>query len=436
MKTQKIIYIKRKIEINDYLKEFIFSNINYRRKIWNLFVEEYYRCNEDWDLFNTVEIASRLTRDIDKERRYTEEYYASDIVKSVHMDVNNAMDRIKKRTMEEHKHFSLRFKSFDKYRGSFRVRTCNELNKKGNLKGKVHIKDDFTFRFRASKDNHFNVTLKESLYDEKIGDTYRILDKHKNLKCYFHDEDIKQIVFSHELGQFYISLCINVTYVNKKKDIKNRNKLAGIDLGIHNPITLYDGTDTYSINMGNKRLNKLHYLERRCNRLQKIMDRKMEENLKRHKLDPNYNIYTRSYERVRRKFRRTWKRIYDIRRDWRRKTAKIICNTYKNIVVDKFKQPTKDDHKDLPNKVSRYINHYNRKHAMYLFTEVLIHDCVKYGCNFIEAPKYTTRTCSCCGHRNPKLPLSQRIFTCEECEYTDDRDVNAAINCYDAYQNH
>ena len=236
MKTQKIIYIKRPIEVNDYLRNFIFSNINYRRKIWNLFVEEYYRCNEDWYKFNTSQIASRLTHDIDKERRYTDEYYASDIVKSVHMDVNVAMDRIKKRTIEEHRHFSLNYKSFDKYRGSFKVRTCNELNKKGNLKGKVHIKDDFTFRFRASKDNHFTITLKESLYDEKIFDQYRILDEHKNLKCYFYDEDIKQIVFMHELGQFYISLCINVTYVNKKKDIKNRNEIAGIDLGIHNPI--------------------------------------------------------------------------------------------------------------------------------------------------------------------------------------------------------
>ena len=433
MKTQKIIYIKKPIQVNDYLREFIFSNINYRRKIWNLFVEEYYRCNEDWNEFDTNAIASRLTHDIDKERKETNEYYASDIVKAVYSDVNTAMKIIKKRTMEEHRHFSLRFKSFDRYRGSFRVRTSNELNKKGNLKGKIHIKNDKTFQFRASNNNHFDITLNESLYDEKILDEYRFLDKHGNLKCYFHDKDIKQIVFIHELGQFYISLCIEVTYVNKKKEIKNRNELAGIDLGIHNPITIYDGSNTYSINMGDKRLNRINYLERRCNRLQKIMDRKKEENKKKHKLDPNYNIYTRSYERVRRKFRRTWKRIQDIRKDWRRKTAKIICNTYQNIVVDEFKQPTKDDYKILPRKVSRYINHYNREHAMYLFTEVLKHDCIKYGCKYIEAPKYTTRTCSCCGHKNPKLPLSQRIFTCKECGYTDDRDVNAAINCYDSY---
>ena len=433
MKTQKIIYIKRKIQVDNYLREFIFSNINYRRKIWNLFVEEYCKCNEDWNKFKTSEITSKLIYSIDKERKETNKYYASDIVKAVYSDVNAAMKRIKKKTIEEHRRFSLRFKSFDGYKGSFKVRTSNELNKKGNLKGKIHIKNDKTFQFRASRDNHFDITLNESLYDEKIGDEYRFLDKHGNLKCYFHDEDIKQIIFSHELGQFYISLCIKVTYVIKKKDIKNRNELAGIDLGIHNPITIYDGSNTYSIDMGNKRLNRIHYLERRCNRLQKIMDRKKEENKKRHKLDPNYNIYTHSYERVRRKFRRTWKRIYDIRCDWRRKTAKIICNTYKTIVVDEFKQPDNSENVDLPNKLKRYINHYNREHAMYLFTEVLKHDCVKYGCTYLKAPKYTTRTCSCCGHKNPKLPLSQRIFKCEECGYTDDRDVNAVINCYDSY---
>ena len=437
METQKIIFIKRRIDIDDYLRNFIFSNINYRRKIWNLFVENYYSCEEDWNKFNPISFASILVHSIDKERKHNDVYYASDVVKSVYCDINNAINKIETRSINEHKHFSLRFKSYDRYKGSFKVRTCNEFSKKTDkLKGKIHIKDNMSFRFRASRKNHFDITLKEPLYDELIDNTYCIYDNDKNLQCYFHDDDIKEIVFTHELGQFFIALSINVTYINKKKDIKNRKELAGIDLGIHNPITLYDGNEAFYIRMSDKELNKIHYLERRCKRLQSIMNRKMLINKQRKKNNPDYNIYTRNYERVRRKFRRSWKRIYDIRCNWRCKTAKAICTSYKTIVVDKFKQPDKKMHINIPIKLTKYINHFNREHAMYLFTEVLEHDCVKYGCEFIEAPKKTTRTCSCCGHENPKLSLSQRAFKCEECGITLDRDINAAINCYDFIQNY
>ena len=163
------------------------------------------------------------------------------------------------------------------------------------------------------------------------------------------------------------------------------------------------------------------------------MSRKMLVNIKKHNEDPIYPIYTKNYIKVQRKFRRTWKRIVDIRCDWRRKVAKNIALMYKNIVVDDFEQPTKEDHIGLPSKLVRRINHYNREHAMYLFMEALRHACAKYNCKYIEAPRFTTRTCSSCGHVNPKLNLSERIFECEECDNILDRYENAAINCYEYF---
>ena len=40
----------------------------------------------------------------------------------------------------------------------------------------------------------------------------------------------------------------------------------------------------------------------------------------------------------------------------------------------------------------------------------------------------TSKTCSGCGHRTVKMPLSVREWTCAECGAVHDRDVNAAIN--------
>jgi putative transposase len=40
----------------------------------------------------------------------------------------------------------------------------------------------------------------------------------------------------------------------------------------------------------------------------------------------------------------------------------------------------------------------------------------------------STKTCSTCRTVMPKLPLSQRVFTCTHCGHSADRDLNAAIN--------
>lgn len=42
-------------------------------------------------------------------------------------------------------------------------------------------------------------------------------------------------------------------------------------------------------------------------------------------------------------------------------------------------------------------------------------------------PRFTSQTCSKCGHRQ-KMPLKIRIFDCENCNHSQDRDENAAIN--------
>lgn len=42
-------------------------------------------------------------------------------------------------------------------------------------------------------------------------------------------------------------------------------------------------------------------------------------------------------------------------------------------------------------------------------------------------PRYTSQTCSRCGHRQP-MPLAVRVFVCESCGHRADRDLNAAEN--------
>ena len=64
---------------------------------------------------------------------------------------------------------------------------------------------------------------------------------------------------------------------------------------------------------------------------------------------------------------------------------------------------------------------------------MLQHEAIKWECQYIQSPMYTTCTCSQCYHINDKLDLSCRELVCEKCGITIDRDANAAMNCYDAY---
>jgi putative transposase len=53
-----------------------------------------------------------------------------------------------------------------------------------------------------------------------------------------------------------------------------------------------------------------------------------------------------------------------------------------------------------------------------------------YGTNIIKIGTFepSSKTCSNCGTINKELKLSNRIWNCQKCNSTHDRDVNAAIN--------
>lgn len=52
------------------------------------------------------------------------------------------------------------------------------------------------------------------------------------------------------------------------------------------------------------------------------------------------------------------------------------------------------------------------------FRRMLEHKARWYGMRLTVAPRGfpSTRMCSSCGHLGPRLPLSQRVFRCSECD--------------------
>ena len=458
---RKTISIKIPIEIDDYLREFIFKNINMYRHIKNIFIEYANKYKEEYGSYvgwSSLKFKTEYFKYEESIKRYDE--YCVGLSEQVSKDVLTTIKMIKtnykkcKDNGNNTKEGTLHFRKYDRFYGSFKVHNKPIIHYNNFLvyNSRIDVRDTkyIVFRVRGKKNHksaeHLVVKLKEPLCDKII---YENNGNHKFIKYYtegtsnhgyeFNSIDIKETCFIHELGKFYIQFSINVTYKIDKMKITNRLSKAGIDTGIHNPAILcskvkdkISGGKYYyfeRIGMDNKTSRKIHYLERRARRIQHHMDNKYRINKERVEKGELTSPYSNNYRKLQYKFRKIWRRVVNIRRHWIYVTCKAIVTRYRKIVVDTFQQPV--GFKDrLPNKLKRIINYNNRFHTMYLFNQTLKHMAEKYGCEYIEAPEKTTCTCSSCGYINKHLPLGKRNLVCEECGLVIDRDVNAAKNCY------
>ena len=64
------------------------------------------------------------------------------------------------------------------------------------------------------------------------------------------------------------------------------------------------------------------------------------------------------------------------------------------------------------------------------FTNMLKYKAARAGKGYIEVNRFfaSSKTCSCCLHAQAQMPLTIRMWSCDQCGVRHDRDVNAAIN--------
>jgi IS605 OrfB family transposase len=130
--------------------------------------------------------------------------------------------------------------------------------------------------------------------------------------------------------------------------------------------------------------------------------------------------------------------LYNTKRDWHFKLARWIVTRYRNIVVDEFSDHIIKKDEKYTTKLRKTFNHSMYNKSMFSFMQILRHMAMKYGTNYYLPDFDTTNTCAICGNLNiNKLKLDETgrddIFICEKCYNKQDRDKNAAMNCYNAY---
>lgn len=64
------------------------------------------------------------------------------------------------------------------------------------------------------------------------------------------------------------------------------------------------------------------------------------------------------------------------------------------------------------------------------FIRQMKYKCEWNGIEFVQADRFypSSKTCSCCGNIKKDLSITDRVYVCDVCGLTIDRDYNAAIN--------
>lgn len=186
------------------------------------------------------------------------------------------------------------------------------------------------------------------------------------------------------------------------KQITGDNQaIVGVDLGVKSMMVLSDGAvfeNPRSLRSNIKSLQRLH--------------RQVSRKLKGGK------------NRVKAKNRLAKKhyRVSCIRSKAIHQVTKHIAKTYDKVVVEDLNASGMAKNRRLARAV-----------ADVSFGEIvrqLTYKCAWNGVELIKADRWfpSSKTCSNCGHKKNKLKLSERIYNCENCGISIDRDLNAAKN--------
>ena len=213
------------------------------------------------------------------------------------------------------------------------------------------------------------------------------------------DARVLRMAVSRHAGRWYASL--TVEREDKPVTKPPQGGTVGIDLGIKTLATLSDGTV-----IENPRC--LAASERRLKRAQKAVSRKTMGSNRRAK--------------ARAKVARIHAHVANQRLDAIHKATTWLAETYSEISIE-----------DL-NVAGMVKNHHLAKAvsdaAFAEFRRQLEYKTAKTGARLHVVDRWfaSSKTCSGCGRVKAKLSLSERVYRCDGCGLSIDRDLNAAIN--------
>ena len=230
---------------------------------------------------------------------------------------------------------------------------------------------------------------------------------------------------SYVAGRFYVSVVVDIDEKSKyNKDLKTSYRTAtdgiGIDLGIKDLAVVSNGRKFKNINKS----SKVKRLEKRLRREQRCLSRKYESKKKK-----GGKIATASanIEKQKLKVQKLHQRIDEIRKDYENKVIQEIVKQKPRFITVE----------DLNVKGMMKNRHLAKAVAAQRFNCLLTKlkrkaEIIGIEVHMVDRFYPSSKTCHVCGHIHKGLKLTDRVYVCPECGYTEDRDFNASLNLRDA----
>jgi len=214
-------------------------------------------------------------------------------------------------------------------------------------------------------------------------------------------KEIKQIIITKDAGDYYCSIIYEKEgNFPEKKPLSVENSV-GIDLGLEKFATLSDG-----IAIENPRFIKK--VEKKIKKLQRQLSRKQKDSNNRKK--------------VVLKLQRAYRKLRNMREDFLEKVSIAIAKRYDTIIIEDLGvQDMQRNHR-----IAKSVGDV----SFYSFRQKLMWKADKYGKNLVVIGKFapSSKLCSNCGNLKKDLKLSERVYHCDVCGMSMDRDYNASKN--------
>ena len=250
-----------------------------------------------------------------------------------------------------------------------------------------------------SKKNIFKerkITLIKSLKDIK----FRCSDLYlKRLQTY-KDKIRNATISKTKSGKYFLSILMDIPQDEYVK-FKQSGKSVGIDLGVKDFIITSDG----------KKFKNKHFLKKQENKI-----RKLQRQLSRKVKGSN----NRNKARI--KLAKVFEHITNKKENYIHSVVNELLIKYDTIFMEDLNASGM-----LKNhKLSKAIQEV----GFFQFKMILQNKALTNNKEAILIDRYypSSKTCSCCDYKNKDLKLSDRFWTCPECNMKHDRDINAAMN--------
>lgn len=224
--------------------------------------------------------------------------------------------------------------------------------------------------------------------------------------------EIKNVTVSQSCGKWYVSIQTEYELTEPEHEATS---IVGLDAGITRLATLSDRTIYKPVNSFKVSLRKLVTLQRQLSRKVK---------------------FSSNWQKQKRKIQRLNSHIANIRRDYLHKTTTEISKNHAVIVIEDLKvsnmsksaKGTADQH-GRNVKAKSGLNRSILDQGWYEMRRQLEYKQFWRGGQVLAVPPaYTSQRCACCGHTAKENRQSQSKFSCQECGYTANADVNGARN--------